>query len=267
MSRLGNSRNDSRPPKLPKDPKKAEREMAIREFAKNNGFSIVTARIMFEESEAESEETEMEQNTGNGASLQAVIAKLESMFEMFNKQFFNGELESPVIAVSPDTTKGAYGRCTSWKAWQGEKEGGYYEINMCAEHLSRPFPETCGTLIHEMVHLKNLQDKVQDTSRSGKYHNKRFKEVAEQHGLTVAKENKYGWHITKITDETAEWLKSTFDSEQGFKLHRDKQMKISSSGKSSSSRKYVCPECGTIIRATKEVHVECGDCGVPFEER
>ena len=33
-----------------------------------------------------------------------------------------------------------------------------------------------------------------------------------------------------------------------------------------SSRKYVCPVCGCIIRATKEVHVICGDCNVEFEE-
>lgn len=356
MSRLGNSRNDGRTPKMPKDPKKAEREMAIREFAKNNGFSIATARIMFEESEAEeieSEETTMtsaylrngelrvynrdntkahscvafpanekavlkkhgfkwdarnhsyylenpsddaiaaikgfvtvegelpqkttakdlvqpqpeNENTKNGASLQAVIAKLENLFEVFNKHFFNGELETPVIAVSPDTTKGAYGWCTTWKAWQGAKEGGYYEINMCAEHLSRPFPETCGMLIHEMVHLKNLQDKIQDCSRSGKYHNKRFKDTAELYGLMVEKDAKYGWCRTKLTDETIEWLKTEFPDESGFTLHRDRKIKLTSSGKSSSSRKYVCPECGTIIRATKEVNVECADCGVAFEER
>jgi len=49
MSKLGNSRNDSRPPRLPKNEEKRQRELAIREFAKNNGFSIATARIMYEE--------------------------------------------------------------------------------------------------------------------------------------------------------------------------------------------------------------------------
>ena len=31
------------------------------------------------------------------------------------------------------------------------------------------------------------------------------------------------------------------------------------------SIKYVCPKCGAIIRATKQVNVVCGDCNVPFE--
>ena len=200
-------------------------------------------------------------------SLHEIIEKLESLFSTFNKHFFNGELEKPIITISPDTTKGAYGWCTSWKAWKhslDDKEG-YYEINMCAEYLNRPFLDTCSTLIHEMVHLLNLQNKVQDTSRSGKYHNKKFKEVAEQHGLKVDKSEKYGWAITALTEEAAEWIKSTYKDDKGFELFRSKLPKIKTSS-SSSSRKYVCPGCGTIIRATKEVRVMCTDCELKFEE-
>ena len=35
---------------------------------------------------------------------------------------------------------------------------------------------------------------------------------------------------------------------------------------SCSSKKYVCPCCGLIIRATKEVHVICAECDREFEE-
>ena len=102
------------------------------------------------------------------ASLKPVISELESLFSTFNKAFFESKLDKPVITVSPDSTKGAYGWCTGWKAWQnGTENGGFYEINLCAEYLNRPFEETCSTLIHEMVHLWNLQEGVQDTSRSG----------------------------------------------------------------------------------------------------
>ena len=94
----------------------------------------------------------------NEVSLKPVIDELETLFSKFNKAFLEGTLEKPVITVSPDHTRGAYGWCTAWKAWQdGTKEGGYYEINLCAEYLNRPFEETCGTLLHEMVHLQNLQ--------------------------------------------------------------------------------------------------------------
>mgnify|MGYP006922248801 CR=1 FL=1 len=48
-------------------------------------------------------------------SLKPVIEKLESLFSKFNEKFYNNELQTPVITVSPDTTKGAYGWCTAWK--------------------------------------------------------------------------------------------------------------------------------------------------------
>lgn len=136
----------------------------------------------------------------SATSLKPVIEKLESLFSSFNQKFYNGELQTPVITVSPDTTKGAYGWCTSWKAWSNldpdskttdisqmskadldaMQNEGFYEINICAEHLARPFEQVAETLLHEMVHLYNLQIGVQDTSRNGTYHNKKFKEAAEQ---------------------------------------------------------------------------------------
>lgn len=34
--------------------------------------------------------------------------------------------------------------------------------------------------------------------------------------------------------------------------------------RTSSTRKYICPCCGNSVRATKEVHIACLDCGVPM---
>lgn len=144
----------------------------------------------------------------------------------------------------------------------GQNTDGYYEINMCAEHLNRPFEETCSTLIHEMVHLMNLQNGVQDTSRSGMYHNKNFKQTAEEHGLEIEKDAKYGWCRTKLTEAALEYVNSL--EGQVFTLVRSRIPKLKGNS-SSSSKKYVCPGCGAIIRATKEVNVMCGDCEIHFE--
>ena len=46
-------------------------------------------------------------SNANSASLKTVIEKLESLFSKFNERFYEGELQKPVITVSPDTTKGA----------------------------------------------------------------------------------------------------------------------------------------------------------------
>ena len=165
----------------------------------------------------------------NEVRLKPVIEELENLFSKFNARFFADKLEKPVITVSPDHTRGAYGWCTGWKAWKAGEDEGHYEINLCAEYLNRPFEETCGTLIHEMVHLQNLQDGVQDTSRSGTYHNKKFKETAEAHGLTVEKGEKYGWHKTALSPEALEFVQSL--GKQGFTLVRPRPIGLKGSSK------------------------------------
>lgn len=213
-------------------------------------------------------------------SLKPVIDKLEDLFSKFNAEFFGGELEKPIITVSPDTTKGAYGWCTAWKAWSDKepkkfselkpeeiealKSEGFYEINLCAEHLARPFEKVAETLLHEMVHLYNLQVGVQDTSRGGTYHNKKYKAAAEQHGLNVEQDAKYGWTKTSLNDEAKAFVDSLADTK--FQLFRKQIPKFSGKTSKQSTRKYVCPMCGCIIRATKEVHVLCVDCDAEFEE-
>lgn len=193
-------------------------------------------------------------------SLKPVIEKLENLFSKFNEKFYNGELQTPIITVSPDTTKGAYGWCTAWKAWSNKQPEQKKTVD-----LARPFEQVAETLLHEMVHLYNLQIGVQDTSRGGTYHNKKYKEAAEQHGLTVGKDAKYGWTVTTLNDEANDFVASFQDKK--FELHRKSFPKIPGAAKTKqSTRKYVCPMCGTIIRATKEVHVVCGDCEVEFEE-
>ena len=137
----------------------------------------------------------------NNNSLTPIIETIEDLYSKFNFRIFDGKLETPVITLSPNSKHGG-GSClgwfTTWRSWgvnnsdqstdiSDAKGDGYYEINVCAEYLSRPFDEVAGTLLHEMVHLYNQQRGVQDCSRSGYYHNKSFKEAAESHGLIVTK--------------------------------------------------------------------------------
>jgi len=197
-------------------------------------------------------------------SLKDTIQQLEDLFGIFNYKYFGGELSKPVITVSPDMTKGAYGWCTSYKAWKeaGHDTEGYYEINICAEYLSRDYTEVAGTMLHEMVHLYNLENGVKDTSRAGTYHNRKFKEAAEAHGLTVETSDKYGWSVTALTEEAKQEVADFMDSigKTSFDLYREKVVEEKKGGGKSSSRKYVCPCCGLIIRATKEVKVICWEC-------
>lgn len=202
------------------------------------------------------------------ATLKNTISNLEDLFSVFNEVYFNDELSRPVITVSPDTTNKSFGWCTTYKAWSDGKSGeGYYEINICAEHLARPIEDVAGTMLHEMVHLYNLQNGIKDTSRGGTYHNTKFKESAEAHGLNVEKNEKYGYSTTTLNDDSREEVHEFANALnlESFDLFRKPEEKGEKNGGKSSSRKYVCPVCGTIIRATKEVKVICSDCDVLFE--
>ena len=204
-------------------------------------------------------------------SLIPVIKCLEEIFSNLNTKFFDGSLIKPVITVQSAGRRSAYGWCTTYKAWSDQEkrepidvvltpeekeiqleQDGYYEINICAEYLRRSFNEICNTMLHEMCHLLNMQNGVQDCSRGGSYHNNAFKDVALSHGLTVEK-SRYGWSETSLNYEAIAFVQS-LDQEK-FILNRRFPPKKQETKKKQSMRKYACPECYETIRATKEVNV------------
>ena len=194
-----------------------------------------------------------------------VISELHRAFKLFNESLFNGALPEPAILVAPRGNKKlTLGWCTVGKVWKNEvTEEERYEINLCAEALNRGIYPVMATLLHEMVHLHNLVNEIKDTSRGGTYHNMKFKKVAEERGLIVEHGEKIGWSLTKLQGTTMDLIDGANFDEAVFSFGRremnseeDKKRKK----KKGSVRKYVCPRCGCIIRASKQVKVICGDC-------
>lgn len=199
--------------------------------------------------------------------LSTELKRIEDMFRFWNERYYEGKLEDPVLTLIPDHRGRSYGWFTCYKAWNDQdNKNGYYEINISADQLERTIEEITGTLLHEMAHLYNHMNKIQDTSRGGRYHNLHFKETAEKHGLIITQVPVIGWSKTQINEETKKIIKEK--KFKTVKLKRNCEDSISSKGKTKtkqSMRKYVCPSCGCIIRATKEVNVICKDCYVDFE--
>lgn len=208
-------------------------------------------------------------------TIYTAIDELQRNFKKLNEIYFNGELEKPVITILTDSMGGAYGWISVNKVWSSKDKKYFREINLCAEYLNRPAEFVITTLLHEMCHLWNIQKNIQDCSRSGTYHNKSFKEIAEKCDLIVEKSEKYGFCITKPTDKLIEYVKENcrvgcFKLER-MKTYRDGTPKttIGKDGKETtvsrtkqSMRKYKCPSCGLIIRASKDItgKLMCVDC-------
>ena len=67
-----------------------------------------------------------------------------------------------------------------------------------------------------------------------------------------------------LDDFAREWLQDNCPV-LSFRIYKQPETRKSGEKKPSSTRKYVCPECGQSVRATKEVHLYCADCSVVGE--
>ena len=204
----------------------------------------------------------------NITTMSEMGAGLMQAFNAINKHFYNGELEKPIITVKEGKKKNAYGWIETSKNWiQGKTER--YEINISCDYIGeRTVAETISTLMHEMAHLYNIQNEIKDTSRAGIYHNTKFKETAEAHGLQISYNEHIGWSLTKLTPETAKWVDENINI-KGFSVYKLTKEKISkgTAKPKQSMRKLVCPGCGLIVRVTKpNVKLLCVECNEELKE-
>lgn len=208
-------------------------------------------------------------------SYNRVAGYLNKIFDLLNETFFENELSRPTITIQ--STPRAYGHFSLREDTWVSKLGGTHEINIGAGTLARPIEEVVSTLLHEMVHYYNYERGIQDCSRGNTYHNRKFREEAERRGLIVEYSDKYGWSHTSPSDLLLDFVLENDLSDilinrnefSGFQMGgtgTHSGTPITPTAKKSSSRKYICPCCGTSIRATKKVNIGCLDCGVPMIE-
>lgn len=196
----------------------------------------------------------------------ATVEYLGNLYDHINAELFGGELVKPVITVQTDERNKTNGWWSQGKVWrENADDDGEHELNMTAQQLHRPINEIAATLIHEMCHQYATVHEMKDTSRSGNYHNKLFKKIAETHGLKVECVAKIGWSHTTLTDETAAMITDFAAANPPTVIYRIPVMKCQIT-KNTSTRKYICPICGQSVRATKRVNIMCMDCNAPMVE-
>ena len=194
-----------------------------------------------------------------------VAGYLNKMFDLLNTEFFENALSRPTITIQ--STPRAYGHFSLREDTWLSKLGGTHELNIGAGTLGRNIEDVSATLLHEMCHLYCYENGIKDTSRNYTYHNKRFRDVAESHGLIVKHHEKYGWGITSPGDDLLDLVLSAGLTD--ILIFRNEYSDLSTGSippKKSSSRKYICPCCKNSVRATKVVNIACLDCQVPMME-
>ncbi len=201
---------------------------------------------------------------------------LENAFRILNQVYFNDELPETVITIQ--SSQRTYGHITVQKIWRDSWDS-YHEINISAEYLNRPIENIIATLVHEMTHLYCMENNIKDTSNGGRYHNKNFKKIAEEHGLKISYGQYIGWSVTEPTENLMEVIKEYHLDTQFEYVRMGAYVQTGGKGgtdggldgtggtgnppkKKTSTRKYICPNCKNSVRATKDVNILCMDCGL-----
>jgi len=77
-----------------------------------------------------------------------------------------------------------------------------HDFLVAGEGLARGAESVLRTLLHEAAHGLAHVRKIKDTSRQGRYHNRRYQVLAEELGLDVAEAGALGWSSTNLRDAT-----------------------------------------------------------------
>ena len=207
--------------------------------------------------------------------------QLERMTRALIHDFFNDAMPMPIVTCVPSAK--AYAHYTVSTVWSVGHDEQKHEINISSAYLDRGLEYITSSVIHELTHYYcDTVLNVQDTSNHGVYHNRKFKEEAEKHGLICTKSPKYGYSDTSsvLSDRLLDWV-LLHDEFLEIELNRTIPGMIAvgvgprsaeggalptSTTKPSSTRKLICPCCVQSVRATKTVNILCGDCMVKMVE-
>lgn len=136
------------------------------------------------------------------------------------------------------------------------------------EGLARGPAEVLATLLHEAAHALAHVRGIKDTSRQGRWHNARFKALAEELGIAVAKDPRIGWSPTSIPAGTREvYAEAVEQLGRALRLHRTAEI-AGAKPKKPTPPPCVCG-CGRRIRVSPTVlaagPITCGVCGSDFQ--
>jgi hypothetical protein len=144
-----------------------------------------------------------------------------------------------------------------------------HEVLVGGEGLQRGPLDVLGTLLHEAAHGLAQGRGVQDTSRQGRYHNRRYATLARELGLEVTSVQPIGWSATTVPEPTAvAYAGQLEDLAAALVLWRRQEHRIGTGPRSRNLLAASCG-CGRRIRVAKttlaEAPILCAACQQPFQ--
>ncbi|MEN3273439.1 MAG: hypothetical protein V7636_2200 [Actinomycetota bacterium] len=146
----------------------------------------------------------------NEASGSAVVRACEQAWE--DIQEHHPELPNVVVVLGTGVERGRLVKLGHWWGgrWiaDGQARG---EVLLAGEALHLPPAQVFEVLLHEAAHGLNAARRIPDTSRGGRYHNRRFAVTANEVLLDVQLMPPYGFAKTELTAEAEERYAPTIE--------------------------------------------------------
>jgi hypothetical protein len=144
-----------------------------------------------------------------------------------------------------------------------------HEVLVGGEGLQRGPVDVLGTLLHEAAHGLAQTRSIQDTSRQGRYHNRRYAALARELGLEATAQPPIGWSATSVPEPTANcYAAHLAELAAALVLWRRLERRAGGAIKARNLLACTCG-CGRKVRAAKatlaEAPILCGRCAQPFQ--
>lgn len=204
------------------------------------------------------------------AHVSETVAALEAAWKRIAE--VHEDLPHVCLVVGSGVEGGRYSKHGHWWAetWNDREGGDRHEVLVASERLSDGGEWAFETLLHEAVHALAYVRGVKDTSRRGRYHNKRFKALAEEVGLVVEAHKTHGHVTTGLTPEAKHTYATVIDRvDRAISAYRKRPgSKAAEDGEKAPKNVTLTCGCERKIRvAAEEAEVGgflCGVCGTEF---
>jgi curved DNA-binding protein CbpA len=201
-----------------------------------------------------------------------VLTVLESIWKVI--RYRHPEIPPVVIIIASGTggkqAKWGHHAPGRWHHDNAERA----EVMISGEGLGRTAREILGTLLHEATHALADARGISDTSRQGRYHNRKFVQLADELGLHVEEDpsGKFGWTITTVPDATAQRYDVELLTLEGvLVLWRSAEHDPATARKRDTNLIAATCPCGRTIRvaasALREAPITCQACRGDFEPK
>lgn len=204
------------------------------------------------------------------AASSQLVAVLEDAWQSIQRH--HPDVPTVIVTLaSRGRTTGAYAKLGHFAAdaW-AQGDDAVHEVFIAGEGLARGAAKTFATLLHEASHATARARGVVDTTRQGRYHNGKFKAIAEDLGLTVTRDHTIGWSFTTLAEATAaRYAVEIARLEAAIMAHR-REDGSAVVGRSSSNNgvRIECPRCGNGWRGSEKAVglglPACVSCGVLY---